>query len=308
MEPEAKYTLVGAAVVILVAVFAALLVWLHSTGEESGARRYKIYFEHQSLQGIQPRGDVTMRGVKVGTITSFRFSRQRPAAVEVFIAVDPSTPVRESTRATVERNFLTGLAILQLVNKTEDSPLLARPPAGEPWPVIAEGEAPMEHLAQSLENLAAHADETMQTLNATLSAQNRAAFADILDNLRRVSRHADQTLAKADQALVSFGQTSGEVRGDMRALTARYDALGAEATVTIGEAREALRKVGEGVDRLSRTADQALSTAGDQWRDTARSLQSAGDSVGTAAGRLRNPQQAMFGPAEDALGPGESRR
>jgi len=105
MEPEARYTVVGAVVIILVAIFAALLIWLRSSGEASGDHRYKIYFEHQSLQGLQVRGDVTMRGIKVGAITSLRFASDRPNAVEVVIAVAPDTPVRESTGAVVERNL-----------------------------------------------------------------------------------------------------------------------------------------------------------------------------------------------------------
>lgn len=315
MEPEAKYTLVGSAVLILIALIAAAVVWLKSSGEGADAHRYKIYFERQSLEGLEPRSDVTMRGVRVGSVTGFRFSSQRPAAVEVFIAVDPNAPVRQSTRASVERHLVTGLATLRLRNATEDSPLLVQPPPGEPNPVIAEGESSIQQVSETLNQLVQRADETMQRLNSTLSSENRAALAEILDNLREISRRADGTLAKADATLGSLGKAADEVRGlassvagDARTLTARYDNLGSEASVSVREFGAAVRKMSADVERLSRRADALLASGDKELRTTAQALRSAADSVGAAAGRLRDPRQVIFGPAEGSLGPGERAR
>ncbi|HXX83267.1 MAG TPA: MlaD family protein [Casimicrobiaceae bacterium] len=301
-------------VIILAAVAAGLLIWLRSSGEGSGDHRYKIYFEHQSLQGLQRRGDVTMRGIKVGAITSLRFATDRPNAVEVVIGVAPDTPVRQSTEAVVERNLLTGLATLSLINSTENSPLLSQAPQGEPYPVIGEGQSQMQHVSQSVDQLVAHADETMRSISSVLSPENRTALSDTIANLRVASRHLDATLTKADTSLVSVGHAGDEVRRlasslalDVQTLTSRYDGLGAEATITVGEARSALARVAGDADRLTQRADTFLVGTGDELRETARSLRAAADSVATAAGRLRNPQQAILGPVNEALGPGENR-
>ena len=96
MEPEAKYTLVGVAVLILLALVAAAVVWLRSSGEGADAREYKIYFERQSLEGLEPRSNVTMRGVRVGSVTGLRFSSQRPGRGRSLHRVDPATPVRKA--------------------------------------------------------------------------------------------------------------------------------------------------------------------------------------------------------------------
>jgi len=292
MEPDAKYTLIGAAVLILAALLAAAVVWLHGSGEGARAHRYKIYFDHQSLEGLELRGDVTMRGVRIGSVTGLRFSSQRPGSVEVLVALDPATPVRQSTRASVDRHLLTGLATLRLTNATEESPLLVEAPPDEPHPVIAEGESSMQQVTDTLSRLA------------------ESAFAETLDNLRRASRHADASLERFDAAARSVGQAADEVHGmaasvtqaadevhgmaasvtvDARKLTARYDELGAQATTAVREVREAARKM---------SGDEEL-------RASARALRSAADSVGSAADRLRDPRQAIYGPAKDALGPGE---
>jgi len=315
MEPEAKYTLVGAAALILVALVAAAVVWLRSSGQGADAHRFKIYFRHYSLEGLEPRSHVTMRGMKVGTVTSFRFSSNAKGAVEVVISLDPGTPVRQSTTASTERHLVTGLATVRLANATEDSPLLEEAPEGEPYPVIKEGGAPMQQMSETVTQLAQHADETMRRLNSTLTPENIAAFTEILDNLRKVSGRADALLAKADATLVSVGGAADEVRAlagairaDAGALAERYSRLGADASASVGEIRDAVRKMGADVDRLSQRADALLAGGDAELRETARAVRSAADALGAAASRLRDPRQVIYGPPEGGLGPGEQAR
>ncbi len=315
MEPEARYTLVGAAALILVALLAAALMWLKSSGEGADAHRFKIYFEKHSLEGLEPRSYVTMQGMKVGSVTGFRFSSGRKGAVEVFISLDPGTPVRTSTTATTERHLVTGLATVRLANASEDSPLLVDAPDGEPYPVINEGSSPMQQVSDTVTQLAQRADDTMRRLNTTLTPENIAAFSEILDNLRKVSRRVDGVLAKADATFVSVGSAadevralSGAIRADADTLTRRYATLGADATASIGEIREAVRKMSADVDRLSKRTDALLAAGDEELRDTARAVRSAADSLGAAASRLRDPRQVIYGPPEGGLGPGEKTR
>jgi phospholipid/cholesterol/gamma-HCH transport system substrate-binding protein len=315
MEPEAKYTIVGVAALILVALLAAALMWLKSSGEGANAHRFKIYFEKHSLEGLEPRSYVTMQGMKVGSVTGFRFSSTRKGAVEVFVSLDPGTPVRKSTTATTERHLVTGLATVRLANGTEDSPLLEETPEGEPYPVIEEGGSPMQQMSDTVTLLAQRADDTMRRLNATLTPENIAAFGEIIENLRKVSRRVDGVLAKADATIVSVGGAADEVRAlsaaikaDAATLTQRYATLGADATDTLGEIREAVRKMSADVDRLSKRTDALLATGDEELRDTARAVRSAADSLGAAAGRLGYPRQVIYGPPEGGLGPGEKTR
>ncbi len=315
MEPEAKYTLVGAAALLLVALLAAALVWLKSSGEGRDAHRFKIYFEKHSLEGLEPRSYVTMQGMKVGSVTGFRFSTSRKGAVEVFVSLDPGTPVRQTTTATTERHLVTGLATVRLANGSEDSPLLTATPEGEPYPVIKEGGSPMQQMSDTVSQLAQHTGETMRQITATLTPANIAAFTEILDNLRNVSRRADAMVTKADATFTSLGGAAEEVRAlasavkaDADTLTKTYATLGTDATASIGEIREAVRKVSADVDRLSKRADALLASGDEGLRDTARAVRSAAEALGTAAGRLRDPREVIYGPPEGGLGPGEKTR
>jgi phospholipid/cholesterol/gamma-HCH transport system substrate-binding protein len=312
MEPEAKYTVVGTTAIILIALMAAAIVWLSARGEGSDSRRYTIYFEHQSLDGVQIRSDVKMKGIRVGAVTDFKFSSRRPGAVEVVISVAPTTPICQSTRAVVDRNLVTGLASIQLVDLSEDSPLLTKPPPGEPYPVIAEGESELQQFSESLTQLANRAKETLQRINTTMSDENQAALAETLDNLRHLSRNAGRVLVRLDGTLSSVDRAADEVRSmssgianDAHTLAARYDTMGEEATTALRELTADIRRISADAAQLAERASDLLASGDMELRLPAREVRAAADSIGAATDKLGDLRTTLFGPAEGALGPGE---
>lgn len=307
MEPEAKYTLVGAAALILASLLAAGLYWLRSSGEGANARHYKIYFERYSLEGLEPRSQVTMRGMRVGSVSGFRFSPNAKGAVEVVISLDPGTPVRRSTTATTERHLVTGLATVRLANDTEDSPLLVEAPEGETFPVIKEG-VMTQQVSETVTQMAQRADDTLRRLNATLTPENIAAFTETLENLRKLTRRADATFVSVGGAAEDIRVLAKSLEGEVRQLGERYAALGSDASASAVELREAVRRMSADVGRLSQRADALLASGNEELRETARAVRSAADSLDAAASRLRDPRQVIYGPAEGSLGPGEKSR
>ena len=308
MDPEARYTLVGTAVLILVALVVAAVLWLRGTGEGRNDRQYKIYFLNQSLEGLEIRSDVRMRGIRIGWVTGFTFSSRRTGAVEVFIRVDRSAPVRESTQAIVERHLVTGIASIRLVNPGEQSPLLTEAPEGEPYPVIAEGESVIQQFSESVNQLAQRADETMQRITATLSAENQAALAEVLQNLKTVTRNADQAVTAAGGAAEEVRKLAASIAADARTLSTRYDNLGKQAGASIGEITAEVRAMRQDVARLADRADRLMASGDVELRATAQALRNAADALSATSARLRDPGRVIYGPAEGALGPGEGRR
>jgi len=314
MEPEAKYTLVGASVLVLLALLTGAIVWLASASRSTDVQRYTIYFARQSLEGLQERSDVRMKGIRVGAVTGFSFAAQRPGTVEVRIGVDPATPVKASTRAVVDRNLITGLATIRLQNLTEDSPLVNRSRPGQTDPVIAEGASQLQQFSETANELAQRAGETMRRLNTTLSDQNQAALAETLVNLRNLSRSADGAVTRADAALTSIARTADAVgvattgvSRDVHRLADRYDTLGAEATTSLRDASAAMRQISGDVSQLSRHAESLLVDSNAEMRLTSQQLRGTADAVGLAARKFRDPRATFFGPGEASLGPGESR-
>lgn len=315
MEPEAKYTLVGAVVLVLLALIAAAVVWLHGAGGEVDDRRYKIYFARQSLEGLQVRGEVRMKGIRIGSVTGFRISAWRPGAVEVLIRVDGTAPVRQSTQAVVERHLVTGIASILLVNPTEDSPPLTQVPQGEVFPVIAEGESQIQQVSESITELALRARETLQRINSTLSPENQRALASVLDNLARLSLNADRSLGELERTLAAVGGAAEETRAasrtvgeEARRVAARYDKLGEDSSAAVREAAAALRQMSADVSRISQRVDGLLASGDVELRITAQELRATADSLGAVARRLGDPRSILYGPPEGGLGPGEGAR
>ena len=71
MEADAKYTFVGAGVLVLAAALIAAVVWLRNVGAEGEFRRYAIHFEHQAVDGLEIGADVTLRGLRVGRVEDY---------------------------------------------------------------------------------------------------------------------------------------------------------------------------------------------------------------------------------------------
>lgn len=314
MEPEAKYTLVGTAVVVLIALLVGALVWLKGTEGQRDDIPFKIYFSRHSLEGLQIRSDVKMQGIRVGSVTGFRISPRRPGSVEVLIRVDGTTPVRQSTHATVERHLLTGIASILLVNSTEESPRLTETPPNEPYPVIAEGESEYK-LTESAAYMAQRADETMQRINRLLSDENQEALSKILVNLERISANADRTMARLDGTLTTVGRAADEVRrmsaaisADAKQLAARYDTLGDTSTTAVREVSSAIRDMSADVARLTNRVDALVADGSVELRLTAQQLRATADSLGTVARRFSDPGRALFGPSKAEAGPGEAGR
>lgn len=315
MEPEARYAWVGVSVLVLLTAMIGAILWLLASGRHGEERTYRIYFTRQSLEGLQIRSDVLMKGIRIGAVSGFTFSPTKPGTVEATVAVDPAAPVREGTRAVVERNLVTGLASIRLVSTTEDSPLLTTAQPGERDPVIAEGASQLQRVSDSLNQLAERADETMRRINMTLSDQNQVALGKTLSNLELLSRNADGVLTRLDGTLASLGRTADEVRvqtatlgADAHALAARYDTLGAETTTSIREIAGSIRQIGADVSVLSTRAEGALTDSDWQLRSTARQVETSAAALGQAARRLGDPKAAFFGPAPESLGPGEQPR
>ncbi|MBE7427076.1 MAG: MCE family protein [Burkholderiaceae bacterium] len=314
MEPKARYTLVGTLVLALLAAIAASIVWLTATRSTHERVPYKVYFARQSLEGLEVRSDVRMRGIRVGSVRSFRFSTERPGTVEVTFGVDTGTPVLQSTRAVVDRNFITGLANIRLQNLTDDSPPLKPTENGE-IAVIAEGSSQLEQFSDSVNQLAQRADETLRRINNTLSDKNVAAFGETLEQLRVATRGGAATIARFDRSLAALDGASDSVRqaaagidAGARRLSERYDQLGAQAATAVGDTAATVRQVRADLLQLSQRAERLLEVSDSEIRLTAQDLRAASDAVAVAARHFNDPRAVLFGPGSATLGPGEGKR
>ncbi|MEZ5653542.1 MAG: MlaD family protein [Burkholderiaceae bacterium] len=322
MEPETRYTLVGAIVVALMAAMLWFIVWLSAAGASSEYRFYTIRFERQSLEGLQVGSDVNMRGIKVGRVEDYAIERENINEVNVTIRVQRRTPVSENTRALVARNIVTGVARIDLDTPGMPGPELVTVPPGEFYPVIPEGRSDFEQITESANKLARSADSALASMNQLLKPENLQMVEQTMRSLRDFSAGLNAQLANIDEAtsgLVSVArslqQTSEQVGESVRGLSAEAEPLTKRADAVLREARLAIERystlaksLDERARSLGSTTEGAVDTGMRELLSTMRELRNAADAIAAAARRLEDPRSAIFGPRPQQLGPGETPR
>lgn len=334
MEAEARYTYVGAALLALVLALVVAVLWLKNVGGRDQFQRYTIYFEHQSLDGLEVGGEVNLRGIKVGRVEDYRLAGQSLNRVRVDVRVDRRAPVRSGTVAVVTRNFVTGIASIALVNgdtrkgappPRADEPLTEVPP-GEQYPVIAEGQSDLEELAGRVNRVGEMAATALTNINQLLNAENRDALMATIRSLRDLSAGLRDRLQLLDTTLKQVGSAADTVSGaadrvgnagDRVAAVAergvgRLESTLAETDLALADARRALDKVAGATDAVQRqaqaTARRLEDTAAgvDQQLDAAvTELRLSAEAAARVLDKLREPKSALLGPGSGQLGPGE---
>lgn len=284
MEPEARFTAIGAILLVLLLAAAAATVWLTRSGPRAEVRYYTIYFERQSLQGLQVGGDVEMRGVQVGRVERFSIARDNINRVQVTIRIDARTPVSTNTVAVVGRKLLTGIARIDLVTPGAPGPELVAVPSGERYPVIAEGQSDFEQIADTANRLAVTGTRVLSSVDELLNEQNRKAIAEMLISIRKTSE------AIREAADATSTQANATLRDVSRA-----------AETTSGQTNATLRDFSRAAGALERAADASVN----ELRATAQELRASVDIIARSADRLDDPRSAIFGPNPAQLGPGE---
>lgn len=315
MEPEARYTTVGATLLALVVAVVLAMGWLARTGARADLRYYSIYFERQSLEGLQIGGDVNMRGVKVGRVEGYSISRQNINRVQVTVRIDRHSPVSTNTVAIVDRNILTGLARINLVTPGQPGPELDEVPTDESYPVISEGQSDIEQLTGAINRLAITGASALTNLEQLLNKENREAFGATLANLRQVSGALSKRMGRLDEVADVLAKSAVEFGKSSRDIALAVERVSSDAQPAIKQADATLRELARAVQALERETttlakqlEQATDSGAHEIRATAQELRSSAEILSRAADRLQDPRAVIFGPSAAQLGPGERMR
>jgi len=312
MESEARYIRIGLATLALVALLALGLFWLGGDSDDGGSERFHIYFQNQSLEGLQINSDVRMQGIKVGKVVDYSIVSGEARRVRVLIQVDARTPVLEGAKAIVARHLVTGLAAIDLENPPNGGVPLMRIPEGESYPVIEEGVPQLTRVADRLEELGAAGHEALTRFNTLLSNQNQKSLGGTLANLSEITDELNQAMPELRAAVVSAKKAAeqveglgGDARGALKNANEHLGKVVGDTKATLASARNTLEKVDREVAGLSGQVKLTADLAGQEIQTTAQSLRQAGDALQDTGRALADPARVLYGPSPDSLGPGE---
>jgi phospholipid/cholesterol/gamma-HCH transport system substrate-binding protein len=246
METRSNHVLVGAVVLILLAVLALFTVWLARLGADHD-KEYDIFFK-QSVDGLAKGSAVAYSGVPSGQVKSIQLWKPDPQYVRVRVTINDDTPILEGTTAAIQSSF-TGTSTIQLDGGAKGAPPIGCPennpqtqcPYGVP--VIPTKQGGLGAILSSAPQLLERLSTLTERLTILLGDKNQASIAGILANTDRL------TAALADR--------------------------GPEIAATLAQTRIAIQQAGEAAQKIGNLADTTNGVLTDDVKPTVANLNEA---------------------------------
>ena len=179
MNNKVNFTFVGFVVLSVISAMIASIYWLMKPSEIEAQKEYIIYF-NESVSGLNLNSPVKYRGVNVGKVKEMHISHKDAKEIEVIISVMSSTPVKESTTATLNALGITGLVFIDLSLSDEKSPKLVKV-GNEMYPVIKTKPSLFKRLESSVGNVSEKLLETLDGTSRLFNSKNQANASVALD-------------------------------------------------------------------------------------------------------------------------------
>lgn len=253
METRANHVWVGAVTLVLLAVLAAVIIWIARVGQ-GDQNEYDIFFK-QSVDGLARGSSVSYAGVPAGQITQIELWRKDPSFVRVRIAVDEKIPILQGTVATIQGSF-TGVSNIQLNGGVTGAPPITEP-GPEDVPVIPTKRGGLGELLSNAPLLLDRLTTLTEKLSDLLSEKNQKAFSNILTNTDRLTGE----LANASPQLKP---TLAELQGTLKQAQATLASFERVA----GSADQLLNRDGAALAQQLRTTLTSAQRAADELQGT----------------------------------------
>jgi phospholipid/cholesterol/gamma-HCH transport system substrate-binding protein len=273
MSPKTEQTLVGLFVLIaggilLVAVFAI-------NGAFGGtARTYHAHFPFAG--GLEPGATVRYSGgPKVGRVESLRIDPQDPTQIDLTFSVQPDVLVKTDSKVKIMSMSPLGDNHLELYPGSAQA---SAAPQGSLLP--SENYVDFNALTEQINNLAPHAQQLIQTLDARatelkvtldrvnelLNAQNRenlsatlaetrGLITDSRPQVRSALQHVNDLSEKLGPLIADFRKTSGQANEVLAHIDSTIGETEPEVRKAIAELRGTLKSLTELTGQLNQTLD-----------------------------------------------------
>lgn len=269
METHARYFLIGAFSLSVMAILLLFALWLGKLELGREYQDYDIRFE-ESVAGLAKGGLVQFQGVQVGEVRRLKLDANDPRVVVVRVRMTEQTPIKTDTKAQLSFTGLTGVAVIELIGGTPEAKLL-RDSSGKAVPIIASIPSTLSKLMVDGTSALKNAEALIERVTLVFSEANIQSVSNTLDNLESIS-----LLAKQD-----YPRIPGVVD---------------EAKKAITEMREAGTAINRFAKRSARAVEGIETSASGELTATLASLRQASDNL------VRITEHFDAAPAEYLLG------
>ncbi|WP_156762659.1 MlaD family protein [Woeseia oceani] len=316
MDNKSSYTLAGAFVLVLGALFIWGILWIAAGGRPQSVNRYVVYMT-ESVSGLNVDSAVKYRGMQVGKVESIDIDHANPERIRLLLQVRDDTPITVDTMATLDYQGLTGLATVNLSGAASNSARLTRQ-GNEDYPVIRSEPSLFARLDSTTTDLIGSLILVSDNINALLDENNRENVAAALDNVaqlsanlaaqsertQRIMDRVDASLANLQEASKHFPSLAEDARDSAQSITRMADRIhdaSANLDAAAGQIATMVRQTGGDFAEFSAAALPEISAMLDELRITAEQLRAASEEL------AKDPSVLVYGRQPPEPGPGESR-
>jgi len=171
MNNKVNYTFVGSIVLAILVVMTFSIYWLMKPSDSSKQKEYLIYF-NESVSGLNINSPVKYRGVSVGKVEEIQISSKNTQEIEVLISILTTTPVKESTMATLNAQGITGLVFIYLSLGDVNSKDLVKDEE-EKYPIIHSKPSLFQRFESSIGSVTEKLSGTLDGTNTLLKEENQ---------------------------------------------------------------------------------------------------------------------------------------
>ncbi len=251
METKANTALIGAFTLIVLAFAFVFVYWLaRGAGEDTNAHLTVIF--EDPVTGLSVGSQVVFNGIKIGDVKTLDLDPQNPKNVIAGLAVTPKPSVKADTQVTLGFQGLTGVGYIEMAGGSQ-----ALPPIWEaqPSPTIIATRSSMQDLLAGARTILARADETLQTLEKTVSDNSDDIALAVLD----VRKFTSALAANSDDVgkLVANVSTAATRIADA---TTRLDGIVSKSEALIAAINP--DDVSKAVSNIRATSDSVAAQAG----------------------------------------------
>ncbi len=251
METRANYVAVGAFVLAVLIGIVIIVLWLARIEFNREFAYYDIYF-NGSVTGLARGSEVRYNGIPVGRVTEIRIDPQNLEKVRVTIELAQTALIKSDAVASLEFQGLTGAAYIEISGGSQKAqPLMAL--AGQRYPVITSQQSGLQRVFANAPEALARLLDVADKLTAVLDDRNRAAIAETLENVRRLTAVAADHSGDIDSVMKDSVAAVRELRDTMSAADQTLTEL-RQLVGEHGEARGALQSIDDASRKLDKLA------------------------------------------------------
>lgn len=218
METRASYIVVGSFVAVLMLSLVAFVGWLGGTSLTQTFDRYRILFEG-TVTGLQIGSPVRFQGITVGSVASIQLDPTNIDRVLVEVDLEPGTPVREGSVATLQAQGITGVVFVLISGGDGTPPLRADAATPDQPPLIDSQPSGLQAAFDAIPEVVEGVNELIARANTLLGPDNQQSITEILINVNTLSAAlADQaatfdaTLENSNQVLANLAAITTDIR------------------------------------------------------------------------------------------------